>query len=138
MYRITREFRFSYGHRLLGYEGKCARIHGHDGILRVTLARTGLDRTGMVVDFGEVKERVGGWIDENLDHRLLLHRDDPAVAALRAIDEPIVTVDFNPTAENLARHVYESIRSVTSLPVIEVTLEETPNCSAGYRPDHGG
>ncbi|MBD3161958.1 MAG: 6-pyruvoyl tetrahydrobiopterin synthase [Candidatus Eisenbacteria bacterium] len=137
MYRITREFRFSYGHRLLGYEGKCARIHGHDGLLRVILERDRLDGTGMVTDFTEVKRIVSGWIDETFDHRLILHRDDPAVEALRAIDEPIAVVDFNPTAENLARHIFESIRA-KGLPVVEVSLDETPSCSAGYRSGDGG
>jgi 6-pyruvoyltetrahydropterin/6-carboxytetrahydropterin synthase len=133
MYTVRREVLFSYGHRLLSYEGKCARLHGHNGRLVVTLAAEKLDPAGMVVDFVEIKNAIVRWIEETLDHRMVLSHEDPAVAALEAIREPIYVVDFNPTAENLARHLFERLRE-EGLPVIEVALEETPNCAATYRP----
>jgi 6-pyruvoyltetrahydropterin/6-carboxytetrahydropterin synthase len=136
MFRITREVSFCYGHRLFPYEGKCARLHGHNGRLRVSLASGRLDEAGMVLDFAEVKAALARWLDDTLDHRLILHRDDPAVAALRAIGEQVYAVDFNPTAENLARHVCEHLRSL-GLPVVEVELHETDNCSASYAPEGG-
>jgi 6-pyruvoyltetrahydropterin/6-carboxytetrahydropterin synthase len=132
MYTVTRELSFSYGHRLLRHEGKCGRLHGHNGRLRVTLASTSLDNAGMVVDFFDIKKALSGWIDETLDHRLILQREDPAAAALEAIGEPIYTVDFPPTSENLTRHVLEHLRRI-GLPVVEVSLDETENCSATYR-----
>lgn len=137
MFRITREVSFSYGHRLFPYQGKCARLHGHNARLQVTLASTQLDEGGMVRDFADVKVALARWLDETLDHRLVLHRDDPAVAALRAIGEEICVVDWNPTAENLARHICENLRKL-GLPVVEVHLHETENCSATYLPDDGG
>lgn len=132
MYTVRREVIFSYGHRLLDYEGKCSRLHGHNGKLVVSLAAEQLDQSGMVVDFVEIKSAIVRWIEETLDHRLVLHRDDPAVKPLQAIGETIYIVDFNPTAENLARHILEHLREV-GLPVVEVALDETPNCSATYR-----
>lgn len=137
MFRITREVSFSYGHRLFPYQGKCARLHGHNARLLVTLGSEGLDEAGMVRDFADVKGALAGWLDGTLDHRLVLHRDDPAVAALRGIGESIYSVDWNPTAENLARHIYESLRAL-GLPVVEVELHETDNCSARYVPDGRG
>jgi 6-pyruvoyltetrahydropterin/6-carboxytetrahydropterin synthase len=136
MFRITREVSFSYGHRLYPYEGKCARLHGHNGRLRVTLASGTLDEAGMVVDFGYVKAALSRWLEETLDHRLILQRDDPVVAALRAIGEEVYAVDFNPTAENLARHVCDYLKSL-GLPVVEVQMQETENCSASYAPERG-
>ncbi|MBM3286244.1 MAG: 6-carboxytetrahydropterin synthase [Candidatus Eisenbacteria bacterium] len=133
MFEITREVSFSYGHRLLGHEGKCARLHGHNGRLRVALAAERLGPTGMVVDFGAVKGIVRDWLAETLDHRLVLRERDPAVAALRAIGEPIYVVDFDPTAENLARHIYEGLLRL-GLPVVAVSLDETEECAATYRP----
>src|SRR5206468_4980575 len=83
MFRVTREIRFCYGHRLLNYDGKCRHLHGHNGRAVITLAAPRLDALGMVVDFSRIKESVQGWIDEALDHRMLLHRDDPMLPYLR-------------------------------------------------------
>jgi len=137
MYRITREVCFSYGHRLLHHEGKCGRLHGHNGRLRITLASETLDAAGMVVDFLDIKRLVTQWVEENLDHRMILNRDDPAVAALQALGEPLCVVGFNPTAENLARHVFQHLRTI-NLPVAEVLFEETANCSASFSREREG
>ena len=77
MFRVTREIEFCYGHRLLNYEGKCRHLHGHNGRAVITLEGPELDRSGMLVDFAEIKRKVQHWIDENLDHNMLLCRDDP-------------------------------------------------------------
>src|SRR6185437_11353099 len=58
MYRVSREIAFCYGHRLLNYDGKCRHLHGHNGRAVITLQGAGLDRCGMLVDFGEIKEKV--------------------------------------------------------------------------------
>jgi len=137
MYTVTRELSFCYGHRLLDHGGKCGRLHGHNGLLRVTLASQSLDRIGMVVDFLDIKKALQRWIDETLDHRLLLRRSDPAVEPLQAIGEEVCVVDFNPTAENIARHVCEHLE-LAGLPVVEVSLWETSTCAASYRPDVEG
>ncbi len=84
MYRVTREIEFCYGHRLLNYDGKCRHLHGHNGRAVITLQGSGLDRCGMLVDFGEIKQKVQQWIDENLDHNLLLCRDDPLLPVTSA------------------------------------------------------
>src|SRR5437588_11925795 len=102
MYRVSREIHFCYGHRLLNYDGKCRHLHGHNGRAVITLEAEGLDECGMVLDFSQLKKVVGGWIDATLDHRMLLHLDDPAVPFLRHQGEPLFLLDVNPTAENLA------------------------------------
>ena len=83
MFQVTREIDFCYGHRLLNYDGKCKYLHGHNGRAVITLEAEGLDDRGMVLDFSDIKRVVATWIDENLDHRMILHRDDPAIPALR-------------------------------------------------------
>ena len=50
---------------------------------------------------------VSTWIDENLDHRMILHQDDPAVPVLQKLGEPVYLMDVNPTAENIARLIYD-------------------------------
>ncbi|MBN2218198.1 MAG: 6-carboxytetrahydropterin synthase [Pirellulales bacterium] len=132
MFQVTREINFCYGHRLLDYEGKCSRLHGHNGHVLITLEASGLDGQGMVVDFSEIKRVVQGWVDEELDHRMILRRDDPAVAVLTKLGEPLFLMDVNPTAENLARLIHDHARS-RGFPVVEVQFWETPYCRAAYR-----
>ena len=133
MYEVTRELSFCYGHRLLQYEGKCAWLHGHNGTAVLTLAAADLDALGMVADFQVIRSRLGGWIDAELDHRMILRRDDPVLPALLDLGEPVYVVDFNPTAEALARLLFEKTREL-GLPVTAVRLYETPTCAATYRP----
>jgi 6-pyruvoyltetrahydropterin/6-carboxytetrahydropterin synthase len=131
MYRVTREIEFCYGHRLLRYEGKCRHLHGHNGRAVIVLEAPALDATGMLVDFGEIKQKVQHWIEENLDHTMLLCRDDPVLSMLRERGERVFVLDENPTAENIARLIYEHAAQ-TGLPVVEVTLWETEKCHATY------
>jgi 6-pyruvoyltetrahydropterin/6-carboxytetrahydropterin synthase len=131
-HRIGKEIHFCYGHRLLNYAGKCRYLHGHNGRAVITLEGASLDPLGMVVDFTEVKRVVGKWIDDTLDHKMLLHRDDPIIPELRRQGEPFVELDMNPTAEAIARMIYDRA-AACSLPVVEVTLWETENSFATYR-----
>jgi 6-pyruvoyltetrahydropterin/6-carboxytetrahydropterin synthase len=131
MFRVTREIDFCYGHRLLNYEGKCRHLHGHNGKALITLAAAKLDERGMVLDFGEIKTVMNTWIDDNLDHRMILCRRDPAVALLTQLNEPMYLLDDNPTAENIAKLIFE-ITAAKGYPVTEVRLWETPRCYATY------
>jgi 6-pyruvoyltetrahydropterin/6-carboxytetrahydropterin synthase len=133
MFTISREIDFCYGHRLLGYEGKCCHLHGHNGRAILTFEAAGLDRQGMVLDFSEVKRTIGRWIDENIDHRMILERGDPAVLALQQMGEPLYLIDVCPTAENIAKLIFD-IAASHGFPIVEVRLWETPHCSATYRP----
>jgi 6-pyruvoyltetrahydropterin/6-carboxytetrahydropterin synthase len=131
MFRVTREFEFCFGHRLMDYDGKCRQLHGHNGKACVTLAGDALDRLGMVVDFVEIKRVLATWIDATLDHTLLLHEADPLVKTLQAAGEKVLPLPFNPTTENLAKLIYEYARS-KGLPVAEVTMWETTYSYATY------
>ena len=95
------------------------------------LSAASLDELGMVMDFSEIKRVVSNWIDENLDHRMILHRDDPAREALEHLGEPLYLIDVNPTAENIAKLIFDYARS-QDFPVVETLLWETPRCFATY------
>lgn len=163
MPRITRKFEFDAGHRIVGHESKCANLHGHRYTAEVTIDSTELDKLGRVIDFGVVKEVIGGWIDNNWDHNMILHPDDPLI--LEVFQHPIVGVgdrhpivgdrrnehvlrlfgktpflmpDNNPTAENMAAvlfHVSTQLLHSYGLHVHKIRLYETPNCWAEYGPD---
>jgi len=131
MFRVTREIDFCYGHRLLNYEGKCKYLHGHNGRAVIVIESETVDHRGMVIDFSDIKKVISTWIDENLDHRMILNRNDPAIAALRELGEPLYLIDENPTAENIAKLIHEvGVRA--GLPIVETHLWETPRCFATY------
>lgn len=131
MYKVSREIPFCYGHRLLNYEGKCKNLHGHNGLAVITLETEQLDNLGLAFDFSEIKRVVLPWIDSEFDHRMLLHKDDPMVPILRETGDPIKVLDCNPSAENIARLIYEFVKDA-GYPVSDVVLWETPTCSATY------
>ena len=132
MFQVTREIDFCYGHRLLDYDGKCKNLHGHNGKVLITLETPSLDGLGMVLDFADIKRVIQKWIDDELDHRMILRRDDPLVDVLRQAHEPLVLIDENPTAENLAKLIAD-FGVNEGFPVVEVRFWETPHCAATYR-----
>jgi 6-pyruvoyltetrahydropterin/6-carboxytetrahydropterin synthase len=88
----------------------------------------------MVCDFSDIKRIVKGWIDRELDHKMILRHDDPLVAPLQSLGEPIFVVDSNPTVERLAKLIFDYAVS-QQLPVVRVTIWETPTSFAEYRAD---
>lgn len=131
MYTVIKEIEFSYAHRLLNYEGKCARLHGHNGRIQIEMASAELDECSMVVDFHEIKEKMAAWVDDMLDHQLILCEKDPLVEVLREQDEPFVVIEENPTAEVMAKMIFEEA-SRQGFPVTKVTLFETCTSAASY------
>ncbi len=133
MFRLTQTIEFCYGHRLLNYSGKCRYLHGHNARAEIVLAGESLDDRGMLIDFSDIKSVLRTWIDRELDHRMILCKSDPVVEFLRGEGEPLFLLDVNPTAENIAKVIFEQAKS-ESLPVVEVGLWETPRSRAIYTP----
>ena len=133
MYAVTKVIHFCYGHRLLNYAGKCRFLHGHNGRAEIELSAKSLDRRGMVEDFTKIKRAIQGWIDTELDHKMILCRKDPVVPLLRKLKEPLYLVDENPTAENLAKLLYTQTKRM-GFPVTSVRLWETDSSFASFSP----
>jgi len=131
MYSVTKRIEFCYGHRLLDYDGICKHPHGHNGLVEVEVRSNQLDKRNMVCDFSDIKRVVKGWIDRDLDHKMLLRRDDPLVKLLQQLGEPVYLCDSNPTAEHIAKIIYQHAAS-EGLPVVRVKLWETPTSFAEY------
>lgn len=104
-YSVTVVFEFSYGHRIVGHEGKCKHLHGHNGKVEVTYTSTQLNELGMVVDFGVVKKALKSWVDEALDHKMILSVADPLYHVLEAQGEPLFSTIVPPTAEVFAEMI---------------------------------
>jgi 6-pyruvoyltetrahydropterin/6-carboxytetrahydropterin synthase len=132
MYRVTQEIEFCYGHRLLDYDGKCRHLHGHNGKAVIVLEGEKLDHRGMLIDFTDIKKKLRCWIEDNLDHRMILSDQDPVLELLQNAGEPLYVIDENPTAETIARIIFEQARE-QKLPVVEVRLWETSKSCASYR-----
>jgi 6-pyruvoyltetrahydropterin/6-carboxytetrahydropterin synthase len=131
MYSVTKRIDFCYGHRLLDYDGICKHPHGHNAVAEIEVRTETLDKRNMVVDFTDIKRRVKGWIDRELDHRMILRRDDPLVDALQKLGEPVYLLESNPTVERIARLLFDMSRE-QGLPVSRVTVWETPSSWATY------
>jgi 6-pyruvoyltetrahydropterin/6-carboxytetrahydropterin synthase len=131
MYSVTKRIDFCYGHRLLDYEGACKHPHGHNAVAEVEIRTEQLDKRNMVADFTDIKHVVKGWIDRELDHKMILRHDDPLVQLLQSLGEPIYILDSNPTVERIARLIFEVSRE-QGLPVCRVTVWETPTSWATF------
>ena len=131
MYSVTKRIDFCYGHRLLDYNGICRHPHGHNAVAEIEVSTGTLDARNMVVDFTDIKNAIKGWIDRELDHKMILRHDDPLVSALRALGEPMYLLDSNPTVERIARLIFDTSRE-QGLAVTRVTVWETPSSWATY------
>lgn len=131
MYTVSKEIHFCYGHRLLDYDGPCAHAHGHNGKIEIELTARKLDRRGMVYDFADIKEIIQRWVDKELDHRMILRKDDALADALKKLGDTCFALDENPTAEALAKLIFRYAKS-RKLPITRVTFWETPSSHATY------
>lgn len=123
MYEVNVEETFAAAHNLRNYKGKCEDLHGHNYKIRVVLAGKELDSTGLLYDFVNLKQVIRAVI-ASLDHKYLNE--------LPPFDK------LNPSAENLARHIYEQVaRQLPASPngagIASITVWETETTSATYR-----
>lgn len=138
--QITKRIEFDAGHRLLQHSGKCRNYHGHRYAAEFTISGI-VQKDGMTLDFGIVKEKLGGWIDNFFDHGMLLQTGDPLLPILEGEGLKVYEMDEAPSAENIALHLYtqavlmlENVGS-SSLRVENVRVYETPSCWADYDGD---
>jgi 6-pyruvoyltetrahydropterin/6-carboxytetrahydropterin synthase len=125
---------FCYGHRVVGHEGKCRNLHGHNGrVTFVVESGRGLDKVGRVIDFSVINTTMCQWLEKNWDHKMLIWSQDPQAVELLKIDPTVVILPFNPTAENLSEWLLTVIGpdelAGTGCRLAEVRFEETRKCS---------
>lgn len=126
MYTLRVEGAFEAAHRVVGYPGKCDRLHGHNWVVEAAFRGTKLDDLGMMIDFKTAKAALMAVLDE-FDHRY--------VNELPPFDAAV-----NPTAENLARIIFERLAvrpevTATAANLAALTVWETPKSSVTYERD---
>ncbi len=136
MITAVRRIQFCAGHRVWKHEHRCRNLHGHNYTAFFHATAEALDPLGRVIDFGVLKERLGGWIDRHWDHGFICFRDDAeAIAAMSAVpDQKTFLLDENPTTENMAKHLLHVVGpeqlAGTGVRLVRVVLWETENCYA--------
>ena len=131
MYSVTKRIDFCYGHRLLNYDGICRHPHGHNAVAEIEIRTVSLDERHMVCDFSDIKRLIKGWIDRELDHKMILRHDDPLLEPLQQQKEPVFVVNENPTVEHIAFLIFQETQR-NGFPVVRVTVWETPTSFATY------
>ncbi|MBQ1875992.1 MAG: 6-carboxytetrahydropterin synthase QueD [Selenomonas sp.] len=125
MYKLKVEGAFEAAHQVIGYPGKCARLHGHNWVVEAEVCGKELDELGMLVDFKVVKKALGDVLDR-FDHRFLNE--------LKPFSDGV-----NPTAENLARIIYGELSEASicqgTVHLAAVTVFESPKSSVTYSED---
>ena len=108
---IMRRITFCAGHRLLGHEGKCQNLHGHNYVAEFHVTGQEQDEIGRILDFKLLKEKCKGWLDEHWDHAFILwDKDANALDAVKTcIPHRIFELPYNPTAENLAKYLLDVV-----------------------------
>ncbi len=138
MYKILVKINFEYAHRLLHHCGKCRHVHGHSGEATIELMSPTLNDNCFVMDFSDIKTPLKQWINEFWDHAYLAHEQDPLLPALRAEGMKIFTFPAEPSAEIMARYLFEQVVSLErpiNVQVMRVTIRETCTGIASYQRD---
>ena len=141
MYTVTKSIELDAGHRVPDHSSQCANLHGHRWKVTAELDAEKLieggSETGMVRDFGLVKQVMMQKIHTKCDHSFMYYKKDIHVRRIFEDDTfgfKFVALDFPPTAENLARHWFGQLAEVFGKALVAVHVHETPSSCATYRP----
>jgi 6-pyruvoyltetrahydropterin/6-carboxytetrahydropterin synthase len=122
MYYVSAVQHFSAAHSLRGYQGKCENLHGHNYKVEVELKGLELTKNGMVVDFTDLRAAL---------EKILARMDHKHLNEIKPFDR------INPTAENIAKLVYEEMLlkfSAKKIKGSQVVVWESEGCKATYGP----
>lgn len=120
MYELMVETQFSAAHQLRGYKGKCENLHGHNWRIQFVITAEKLNDIGLAMDFHELK-KITNELISTLDHSVL--------------NEMFPFTEINPSSENIAKWMYDSIKKKlnnNNIAVASVTVWEAETASATY------
>ena len=120
MYELMIETRFAAAHQLRGYKGRCEKLHGHNWRVQVTVSADRLNEIGLAMDFHDIKAHANEVVGM-LDHGML--------------NDIFPFTEINPSSENIAKWIYESLKKRIDgdgIEVSSVTVWESDTASATY------
>ncbi len=123
MYELMVEERFSAAHQLRGHKGKCENMHGHNFKVQAFVSAEMLNQIDLAIDFHDLKAMLSETIS-GLDHAFL--------------NDVFPFTEINPSSENIARWIYDSIKKKVNeehIAVSAVTVWESDTASATYYED---
>ena len=141
---ISKTIGIDVGHRVPFHKGKCATPHGHWYEIEVfvdgeVIGTKGTSDEGMVIDFSDLKEVMMDVLDKKYDHNGVFYKDDPKRNAIiefyDGAPKQVVFVDFVPTAENLAKHWFNELKSELEkrgVKIVRIIVWETRTSKAIY------
>lgn len=141
--KIVRKGSFDSGHRVMNEKMKCFNMHGHTYIYHLAFKFNSMQSIGYAIDFKEIKRVACQWIDDLLDHGMIVNPHDSVV--IRAAKETGSKIWYmslngegeycNPTVENIAKEIFIAMEILMSekyenvgLEISKIKLYETPNC----------
>lgn len=137
MLSITKQFRFEAAHAILNYDGLCKNIHGHSYVLHVCISGKKDPETQMVVDFKFIKKVLEENFLNQVDHALMLNKNNPGISAMAAYEGKKYWLNGEPTAENLLDTIAELIQTKFPEGIVlkSLRLYETESSFADWTPD---
>lgn len=143
---ISRKGNFDSGHRVMNEFMKCFNIHGHTYLYELTFSFENMEEIGYAIDFKEIKRVFCQWIDDILDHGMILNpKDELLIQTTKDYGTKLWLMSLNgegeycnPSVENIAKEVFLAMNILsntlyqntpTGLKIHKVTIYETPNCS---------
>ena len=142
---ISRKGNFDSGHRVMNEFMKCYNIHGHTYLYELTFSFESMEEIGYAIDFKEIKRVFCQWIDDTVDHGMILNpKDTKLIETTREYGTKLWLMSLNgegnycnPSVENIAKEVFMAMDtlskvlykdSTTELEIHSVKIYETPNC----------
>ena len=142
---ISRKGNFDSGHRVMNERMKCFNVHGHTYLFEVTFSFTNMEDIGYAIDFKEIKRVFLQWIDDILDHGMILNpHDTKLIQTTIDLNSKLWLMSLNgegeycnPSVENISKEIFLAMEILsetlynndpTGLKIHKVTIYETPNC----------
>lgn len=135
---ITRKCEFDYGHFVDSINSKCKNIHGHRGVVYLTMSFEDVETLGFAIDFSKIKKVLCGFVEFMYDHKLVMNpfnKDIFSFLTERNHEIQVMSIGeyCNPTAENMSKEIFigcDILCKKMNLGVLfeKVVFYETPNC----------
>jgi 6-pyruvoyltetrahydropterin/6-carboxytetrahydropterin synthase len=129
---ITKRYYFYAGHRNKNAGEKCGRLHGHTYDVTCHFKFDVIDKkSGVTFLFSDIDKLVEPLI-KYYDHFFLLYEKDKMCEVFEKYNESYRKLPFETSAENMAKHLYDTIKEQTGLNIVKIEFQETKSSIVTY------